>query len=71
MDFSRLDLLEKKLTVMQQEISSVIGEMQSAMQAIMRGNQLTVQAMAARMDEIEQLLRDREASRSDSEGKEI
>lgn len=49
----RLTLLEQKLTVLQGEINHVLGEVQRAMQGLVKANQLALGVMDARLSALE------------------
>lgn len=49
----RLDFLEKKVTVMQDEVSTVLGEMQSTIQAIAATYSTALKVAMQRIDELE------------------
>lgn len=49
----RLKVLEQKLTVMQKEVSEVIGELQQAMTALMRSQAMATAVANSRLEELE------------------
>jgi type II secretory pathway component PulM len=49
----RLKVLEQKLTVMQKEVSEVIGELQQAMTALMRSQAMATAVTNSRLEELE------------------
>lgn len=53
MDLMRLDLLEKKMDVMQNEISQVLGEMQTTVQALAKMMQVGLRVMDERLMALE------------------
>lgn len=55
-DNHRLDVLEQKLTVMQREVSEVIGEMHQGLTAMMNSLRMMAQTYNARLAEVEKLL---------------
>ena len=52
----RLKVLEQKLTVMQKEVSEVIGEMQQALTGLMRAQAMATAITNSRLTEVETLL---------------
>lgn len=62
MDLMRLDLLEKKMDVMQNEISQVLGEMQTTVQALAKMMQVGLRVMDERLTALEPKKEDADAS---------
>ena len=72
MDDTRLKLLEQRVQVLQQEINAVLGEVQDAVVALMKTNEITITAIYNRLDEIEELLGEKKPEiRSDNGGHEL
>lgn len=54
MSMDRMRLLEQQVTVLQQEINAVLGEIQGAMQSLTRANQMAFTVMDKRLTALEE-----------------
>lgn len=69
MNFDRVTLLEQKVEVMQREVSQVLGEMQTTIQAIAATYSTALKVMMQRVEELEKKVTI--PVRSEEEGKEL
>ena len=67
----RIQFLEQKVTVMQKEISEVLGEMQQALTAMVRSQAIAASASHYRLTELEKLTGLKQEEARTEEGKEI
>ncbi len=67
----RLNVLEQKLTVMQSELSEVLGEMQKTIQALAKMTQVGMRVVNDRLDALEKCNTESSNQRSNDTGKEL
>lgn len=67
----RYKLLEQKVEVMQKEVSQVLGEMQTTIQAIAATYSTALKVLMERTDKLEKGLRTTTEYRKDENGKEL
>jgi hypothetical protein len=71
MDLDRLKLLEQQVSVMQKEINEVLGEVQFAMEGLVKANKMAMEVIMDRLDKLENPHRTPRAIDKNPEGKEL